>query len=107
MSEHYWKFKVGSKRFDHYRATTAMGAPCVQVLADDEWIHWTGEPVAGEMLRLAVELHEAQVTLADLALKERDLRALAENLEGKGQQVRPLSRAKIAERIRSILRLPE
>lgn len=55
MDEHYWKFKVGSKRYDQYRATTAMGAPCVQLLDGSTWLHWSGEPVAKEMLRLATE----------------------------------------------------
>lgn len=113
MNEHRWRFKAGS-RHDDYRATTMNGSPVVEVLADDEWIHWTGEPIAGEILRLVGELARVErehawtgARLADLLLKEQELFALTDSLEGKGQQTRPLSRAEIAERIRDILRLPE
>jgi len=60
-----------------------------------------------ELTREKQEHVWARARIADFLIKEQELDGLADSLEGKGQQVRPLSRAEIAERIRSILRLPE
>lgn len=106
MNEHHWKFKVGSNRFDQYRATTATASPSVQVLHGEDWHHWTGEPVAAEILRLAGGLHLTQIALADFILKERELLNLADELDP-GECSQCQGSRSIAEHIRSILRLPE
>jgi len=62
--EHRWKFKVGSNRYDQYRAIIKDGVPCIQVLQSYTWVHWTGEPVAAEMFRLATENEELRAELS-------------------------------------------
>lgn len=120
MNEHRWRFKVGSRRFDDYRATTSDGAPSVQVLVDGEWIHWTGEPVAGEILRLAerevdAERWQAKAEqrgreIVDFSIKLQELLDLADELDAQDEPGCECAQCQMAvstaAKIRSILRLP-
>ncbi len=111
-NEHRWKFRVGSGAVDQYRVVTDHEAPRIEVLDHGEWRYFAaGLVVAEEMLRLAGELHQAQVVLADFALKEQELFALAAEIDPESyagcECAACHANRRRAEQIRSILRLPE
>lgn len=70
MDEHRWRFKVGSKRYDQYRAVERPGEPAVvEVFTCGRWGFWVGQSVADEMLWLAAENEELRARLAHVEAK--------------------------------------
>jgi len=102
MDEHRWKFKVGSNRYDQYRAIRGQNFPYarVEVLSGGAWDIFVGQPVAEEMLHLATE-NEELAWAAATAEAQRD--RLLDERGGDRQKIRDLKARAEEQRTRIAL----